>query len=354
MYKPDETSQALPLVILSLVCWGSWANVNKLSTLPFPIFYSYFAVSLLVSCILYGVTLGNESFFPSHQGDQEDFIGNIAHVADWQHMSLGLASGCVFNAANVLLVIGIELVGLSISFPIAIGLSLVMGTVLTWLIEPANTDATLLFVGVTFAFLAVCCMALSYHFKGKEGSDKQEEALLDEEAGAGGGKEAPPLSFSQLIKMLVLCGVLMGSWAPLAQAAMKGEHCLNPYTHCFFFTVATVITSIPVVLFLMKHPFDGSPQVTFEDARGHGYSGAWAVCGGFIWATGTVVNLVSSSKLSVAVSYSIGQSAPMVAALWGIFIFSEFDGAPKMSYVLLVAMFLFYFAAISAIAMSSG
>ena len=93
------------------------------------------------------------------------------------------ASGVVFNVANVLLVIGIKLVGLSISFPVGIGLSLVLGTLLSYVISPSGdcrfyaspmmtaisegTDEGLLFVGVALAFLAVCSMALSYHYKGK-------------------------------------------------------------------------------------------------------------------------------------------------------------------------------------------
>ena len=104
----------------------------------------------------------------------------------------------------------------------------------------------------------------------------------------------------------------------------------------------------------MKKPFDGSPAVTWADSSGHGWSGVWAIFGGFVWTTGTVVNLVSSSQISLAVSYSIGQSAPMVAACWGIFVWREFAGAPAASWVLLGMMFAFYFAAISCIAVSSS
>jgi len=246
-----------------------------------------------------------------------------------------------------------------------------MGTVLTYLIEPASTNATLLFIGVLLAFLAVCCMAASYHCKERLGSEKNAaakyESMIYEEAGRPrrgsaesraalapvGGSQAGGLRFSQLISMLVLCGVLMGSWAPLAQAAMKGDHALNPYSHAFFFTVATAVTSIPAVCFLMQNSFDGSGPVTWEDATGHGRSALWAVFGGFIWTTGTVVNLVSSSEVSLAVSYSIGQSAPMVAALWGVCVWKEFEGAPTASWVYMGLMFALYFAAISCIALSS-
>ena len=66
------------------------------------------------------------------------------------------------------------------------------------------------------------------------------------------------------------------------------------------------------------------------------------------------MNLVSSAKVSLAVSYSMGQSAPMVAAMWGLFVFGEFEGAPLSSFILMAFMFLFYFGAIACIAMSSN
>jgi glucose uptake protein len=72
--------------------------------------------------------------------------------------------------------------------------------------------------------------------------------------------------------------------------------------------------------------------------------------GGAIWATGTVFNLVAANFTGVAISYSIGQSAPMVAALWGIFVWKEFAGANQRAKAFLALMFIFYFLAILLIA----
>ena len=72
--------------------------------------------------------------------------------------------------------------------------------------------------------------------------------------------------------------------------------------------------------------------------------------GGAIWATGTVFNLVAANYTGVAISYAIGQSAPMVAALWGIFAWKEFAGANKRAKAFLALMFIFYMLAILLIA----
>ena len=69
---------------------------------------------------------------------------------------------------------------------------------------------------------------------------------------------------------------------------------------------------------------------------------ALGLLGGFIWGTGMVFNLVAASFTGVAISYAIGQSAPMVAALWGVFAWKEFAGAPTKAKVYLFLMFVFY------------
>ena len=53
-------------------------------------------------------------------------------------------------------------------------------------------------------------------------------------------------------------------------------------------------------------------------------------------------NLVAAHFTGVAISYAIGQSAPMVAALWGVLAWKEFRGANRQAYVYLAGMFVFY------------
>ena len=74
------------------------------------------------------------------------------------------------------------------------------------------------------------------------------------------------------------------------------------------------------------------------------------VCGGAVWAAGTLSNLLSGSSIGLALSYAIGQSAPMVATAWGLCYFGEFDGAPARAKRAVGAMFAFYLAAIGLIA----
>ena len=76
--------------------------------------------------------------------------------------------------------------------------------------------------------------------------------------------------------------------------------------------------------------------------------------GGAIWATGAIANFVASDAHLVgpAVSYSIGQGATMVSACWGVFVWREFAGAPKAARLLLLFMFIFFLAGLSAVALA--
>jgi glucose uptake protein len=103
----------------------------------------------------------------------------------------------------------------------------------------------------------------------------------------------------------------------------------------------------------MKRPLVGDP-VRFADffkatPRDH----ILGLLGGAIWGTGAVFNFVAASFTGVAISYALGQSAPMVAALWGLFVWKEFAGANAKAHRFLGFMFLFYVLAITLVATSS-
>jgi glucose uptake protein len=104
----------------------------------------------------------------------------------------------------------------------------------------------------------------------------------------------------------------------------------------------------------MKHPLVGKP-VSFSGFFSGPISGhVLGLLGGFIWGIGMVFNLVAASFTGVAISYAIGQSAPMVAALWGVLAWKEFEGAPGKAKIYLGLMFVFYCLGILLVARANG
>jgi glucose uptake protein len=155
----------------------------------------------------------------------------------------------------------------------------------------------------------------------------------------------------------IVSGVLMGLWAPAMTRAMTNDQHgdkLTPYSAVVFLTLGALLSCLIWNVYFMRKPLVGEP-VSFSGFFSAPLSGhALGVLGGFIWGTGTVFNLVSGKLTGFATSYAIGQSAPMVAALWGVFAWKEFAGASAKAKMYLGLMFVFYALAILLVAKSHG
>jgi glucose uptake protein len=331
MFTPQTFTVALLMTIASAVCWGSWANTYKLTRgYRFELFYWDYAIGIVLVALAWALTLG--SLWPSASGER--FFVN-ATSADIGNIVAALVGGFIFNVANLLLVAGIEMAGLAIAFPLSIGVALVVGVVLSYLLQPRG-NPTLLALGVGLAILAVV-------FDGKAYG-----ALARRGAPADRMTKAPRASRRSILVCLV-SGVLMGSFAPFVTRALTSGHALGPYSIGVFFTVGALLCCFVVNVYFMRRPLVGAPV----DFSGFATAGAsnhlLGIAGGLVWGTGMVFNFVAASFVGVAISYAIGQSAPMVAALWGVLIWREFTGAPRSARVYLALMFACYVAAVAVI-----
>jgi len=152
------------------------------------------------------------------------------------------------------------------------------------------------------------------------------------------------------IVVCIVSGVLMGSFAPFVTRALTAGHPLTPYSIAVFFTLAAFLCCFFVNVYFMKKPLVGTPVDFSGFFKARPADHALGVLGGAIWGTGTVFNFVAASFTGVAISYAIGQAAPMVAALWGVFVWREFAGADGRAKLYLGMMFLLYILALVAIA----
>jgi glucose uptake protein len=317
MYVPTAFPIALLMMVISMICWGSWANTYKLTQgYRFELFYWDYAIGIFVISVILALTLGSMGSTP------EGFLLNVRQ-ADPSNVAYAMVGGVIFNVANLLLVAGIEFVGLAVAFPVAIGIALVVGVVLSYAVQQTG-DPLLLGLGVFLAIVAVIM-------------DGQAYAKMSAQ------RQVVP---RRGIMVCVVSGVLMGLFAPLVTRALTAGQPLGPYSIAVFFTSGALLSCFVVNVYFMRHPIAGEP-VTFGDylsARpvDHGLG----ILGGAVWGLGTVLNFVAASLVGVAIAYAIGQAAPMVAAAWGVFVWNEFRGAPKSSRLYLGAMFVLYFLAI--------
>ena len=325
MFTPNSLGIALFMMITSAICWGSWANTYKgVKNYRFELFYWDYAVGIFLISLIFAFTMGSTG------RDANRFLNNV-HSADTSNILSTMVGGAIFNLANLLLVAAIDMAGLAIAFPVAIGIALVVGVISSFALQPKG-NAALLAAGVVCALIAVVLDGKAYGSLVVAGRTVSKKS----------------------IGVCVVSGVLMGLWAPFVARAMTNGNTLGPYSIAVFLTLGALLSCFIWNIYFMKHPLVGEP-VGFSGffsapASGH----MLGLLGGFIWGTGMVFNLVAASFTGVAISYAIGQSAPMVAALWGVFAWKEFAGAPGKAKMYLTLMFVFYCLGILLVARANG
>jgi len=326
MFIPQIYPLTLALMILSMISWGSWANTQKATgNWRFELFYWDVVWGILLLSLIVGLTFGR-----TDPASPESFFNNL-ESAGARNLLLALAGGAIFNIANMLLVAAIGIAGLAVAFPIGIGLALVIGTVLNYVVTPAG-NPLLLFGGIALVGTAIVLDAMAYR---KLSGNVQVT--------------------TKGIVLSLLTGVFMGFFYPFVAKAIKGEGHLGPYTVMFVFALGIVISNVPLNYALMRRPITGAPPVSLRDyftARGGLH--AWGVLGGLIWGLGGVSNFVASYAQMVgpATSYALGQGATMVSALWGVFVWKEFRGAGPAAVRLLTLMFVFFILGLAGVALA--
>jgi glucose uptake protein len=304
-----------------MVCWGSWANTVKLTPgWRFQSFYWDYVIGVSLGSFLWGLGLGGGA----------QFLHGM-RTASGTAILLAVLAGIVFNGANQLLVAAIDLAGLAVAFPIGIGLALVVGVFLNYLLAPA-ANPILLFIGVVLVTIAILVDARAYRKRERE----------------------KPANSRLGIVITLISGLLMGGFYPILTRAMQGPGSLDAYTVVPFFAAGLALCALPVNLWMMLKPMVGEPVAfsNYLDAKMSWH--LWGVVGGIVWGAGLQFNLAASRAQLVgpAVSYALGQGATMISAAWGVFIWREFRDAPQGTGRLLAVMFLFFMAGLSLIALA--
>jgi glucose uptake protein len=323
MYEPKGYAAQLAFMLLSMICWGSWANTLNLSPgWPFQLFYWDYVIGILLASLGWGLALG---------GGAHIFFAALG-AASGSHILWAIAGGAVFNAANLLLVAAIGVAGLAVAFPLGIGLALVIGVLLNYFLSPAG-NPTLLFTGVGLVVLALVTDAVAYR-----------------------RRETGPRGISSAgIGLSLLAGMLMGLFYPLVERSLQGAHALGPYSVVPYFAAGIALSSLPANYWLMRRPLPKQEKTSFaEYFAGRPLWHLWGLLGGGIWCTGAVLNFVSSRGVFVgpAIAYAIGQGATMISAVWGIFLWREFQGSPAAARRLIPLMFVLFLTGLGAIALA--
>ena len=325
MYLPEFYATALAMMIYSMLCWGSWINIHRLcKNWRFELFYWDYIWGILLCSLLIGVTMGR-----TDPASADSFFQNLSS-AHSRAILFALASGILWNLANILIVAAIYVAGMAVAFPVGIGLAIVIGSVLNYLLRPVG-NPWMLFGGIALVCVAVVLDGVAYGKRSQGKTVSRKGVVL---AAAG--------------------GVLMGLFYPLIVKATTGDGHLGPYTVGLIFGLGTALINIPLNYIFMRRPVQGEPLTMRDYFAGSAKSHFWGIVSGFVFQTGTVLNYVVgyAKMVGPAVSYVMGQGSSMVGTSWGVFVWKEFKGASPQAVRLLVLIFFFFLAGLTAVALA--
>jgi glucose uptake protein len=320
MFIPQSYSLAVILCIVTMLCWGSWANTQKLAgkAWRFELFYWDYVFGIVIFSIIIGLTLGSTGL------NGRGFIRDISQ-AEPGNMFKAMVGGVIFNASNILLVAAMAIAGMAVAFPVGVGIALALGVIINYVFAPKG-DPILLFAGVVLIVVAIVIDAIAY---------RKHSASLQKVSWKG-------------ILLSVSAGVLMSMFYRFVASSMITDFVapepgrLTPYSAVFFFAVGVLISNFFFNYLLMKKPFEGAPLTIKDYTNGSIGVHFTGILGGVIWNIGMAMSILASGKAGFAISYGLGQGATLIAALWGVFIWNEFKGAPKQVKTLILFMFLAY------------
>ena len=332
MFIVENYSLAVIFCIVTMLCWGSWGNTQKLASINwrFELFYWDYVIGILLFSILMGLTFG------SYGESGRSFIVDLKQ-ANTNNIMSAIFGGFIFNAANILLSASISMAGLAVAFPLGIGIALVLGVFVNYFTAPKG-DPIILFAGVVLIMLAIIFNAIAARKIENKGESKSKK---------------------KGIVLAILAGFLMAFFYRFVAASMDLNNfvhpatgMLTPYSAFFIFAIGILVSNLFFNTLIMKKPFNGV-AVTYKDYfNGNFKTHLIGVLGGSIWALGTLLSYIAAGKAGTAISYGLGQGATMIAAIWGVFVWKEFKGSSKLINWLLILMFFLFIAGLTLIILS--
>ncbi|HWF09172.1 MAG TPA: GRP family sugar transporter [Bryobacteraceae bacterium] len=313
MILPGSHTMALIVLILGMLAWGLWANTFKAGGggFRFELYYFDFAIGLLVASLVLALTAGSLGFDGFSFGDDLRLAGKRQDF-------FGFVAGVTFNLGNMLLVAAVSLAGMSVAFPLSMGVGLVVAVLWKYATSPGG-NAAFLFGGVALVLVAIVFDVLAY--------SAWTTAKAKAAAEAGKKMKKPRL---RGVLLGAAGGLLLGSFSNIIDIGQAGENGLGPYSIGVMFAVGVLFSTFVFNLFFMNLPVVGEPVEIGEYFRASISRHALGWLGGAIWYVGLNTSLINAriegaAKVPAQISFGLAQASIVIAVLCGLFLWREMD-----------------------------
>lgn len=311
---------AVILCAVAMICWGSWQNTQNLigKSWRFEHYYWDFSIGIVLFALLMAFTFGSI-------GDEgRSFLPDIKQ-ADPKSLLSAALGGIIWNMGTLLLVAAISVAGMSVAFPIGGGIGWTLGILINYIGRPEG-NPMLLFTGTAFIIIAILLSMQSYRKLAQHQQKPTLKGLL--------------LSFAAGLCIAFFYKFVAQSLATDFTPEEAGK--ISSYTAVVFFSLGALLCTVIFNPFFMARPVQGEPVKMDAWVKASSRTHLLGMLGGAIWCLGNSVSFMSVGAASPAISYGLSNSAPVVAAIWGIFVWKEFKDAPKGTTLLLSLMFVCY------------
>jgi glucose uptake protein len=349
----------MAVLLLSILCWGSWANTLKKSAWRFELFYIDFSLGTVLASVVAAFSVGSMGTDLS--------VNDTFLLVGKRQIMLAFAAGCIFNLANMLLVAAIEMAGMSVAFPIGLGLALIVGVTWNYFMQSTG-NAFMLFGGCLLVLLAVILTAVA-HGKLEKLRRKAAKALAaslaaempaEQQAPAKKKKSDEPAGpgVYRGVWLAIAAGLLMSLFYPVMGMSTEGELGIsNPFAVTLLFSFGVFLSTFIYNLYFMNLPVKGLPISFFAYFTGKMSQHGLGLLGGILWMVGACANFAAAAaqgeaKVGTSLTFALGHGAALLSLAWGLLVWKEFSGATGAISRLLMIVGLLFVAGLALVAIA--
>jgi glucose uptake protein len=351
MIFPATQAATLALLVISLICWGSWANTLKLAgKWRFELYYYDFAAGFVVLAVVAAFTAG--SMNSAELTFQENFL-----ITGYRNMAYVAAAGIVFNLGTMLLAAAVSVAGMAMAFTLTFAIALVVSTAWTLIfVVPNGMLLSLAGAGLLLAALVVGAFAYSNYLDARIETAKKAALQMDPRSKQAKHAVRPP-GAALAIALSLVGGIALGLFPPLLDAGREGDGGVSPYGSALLLALGIFASTLVLGPFFFTFPVAGASITLRDYFKGTGRQHLLGLAGGMVAGAAFLSAMLALAapvfaRTNGMTGFALSQGGPVLAVAWGLFMWREFKTADERNKLLFTFMWVLLAAGVGLLAVA--